>query len=143
MLAVGGFRDGVFLVRQRPSNEYILSVNFKNRPSHHLIKQNAAGIFTLNDQNYGEFHTIDEVTLHPTYALLVLLSQLIKALHNPMRGWPVVLTVGVPPNGFDEDELARRLSEESGEPVTVTASMPPMAAYIHDSIPREDAESLC
>ena len=61
MLAVGGFREGVFLVRERPNHEFILSVNFRNRPSHHLIKRDAAGLYTLNDQKYGDFKSIEEV----------------------------------------------------------------------------------
>ena len=59
-----------------------------------------------------------------------------------MRGWPVVLTVGVPVTGLDEGQLSRRLSEESGEHVVVTATVPPLSSYINDSITREDAESL-
>jgi hypothetical protein len=50
--------------------------------------------------------------------------------------------VGVPVSGLNQDLLSRRLSEESGEHVVVTSTVPPLSSYINDSITREDAESL-
>ena len=52
MVSSGALTDGKFFVRKRgptTPNEYVLTVVYKGRPTHHLMKQSAAGQpFTIN-----------------------------------------------------------------------------------------------
>ena len=66
LLQVGGaYLDGRFLVRERTAgdyDEYILSVGFRGKATHHLLKRDAPGKpFTLNKKVMGDFKTIATV----------------------------------------------------------------------------------
>ncbi len=57
-----GCLDGYFLVRARPQHdEFVLSVAFKQRPSHHLLKKDEDGFYTVNGKHLGKFTSIPEV----------------------------------------------------------------------------------
>lgn len=91
----GQLPDGRFLVREAtPSvtaskgpttagdfDTYILTVAYKGKPSHHLIKKNETGIMTVNNKVYG--------------TALTTLEALITQLAQPIQGWPVLLTTPV------------------------------------------------
>jgi hypothetical protein len=83
----GGYPSGRFLVRDRGSGgkpgDLVLSLNFKNRPTHHLISTKAdTGVLTINNKQFGSPKSIEEA--------VELLSK------TPLpTGWPVQLTEGV------------------------------------------------
>ena len=105
-----GLMDGRFLVRKRENpNEFVLSVVYKGKPSHHLIKKNTRGILTIGTKEYG---------LHTE------LSELIKFLSKPVKGWPVPLDKSIPKNIAD---VLRKYKIED---------------YLHEDIGRATAEEL-
>lgn len=60
----GVFEDGVYLVRQRPGYpaDYVLSLNFKGKPTHHLVALDpATNTFLVNKKTYGSPKSIEEV----------------------------------------------------------------------------------
>lgn len=56
-------REASFLVRNRGEvpGEFVLSVIFKGRPTHHLIKKNDAGKFTINKKQIGDYTELNPV----------------------------------------------------------------------------------
>ncbi|EGD75476.1 hypothetical protein PTSG_06550 [Salpingoeca rosetta] len=80
----GAYPTGRFLVRRRPGSEddYVLSLNFKNRPTHHLIKKTESGVLTVNKQDFGGFTTLEQI-----------ISKLSSDSLPPK--WPVKLTDAV------------------------------------------------
>eukprot|EP00038_Savillea_parva_P028596 m.65998 g.65998 ORF g.65998 m.65998 type:complete len:604 (-) comp8329_c0_seq1:177-1988(-) len=78
-----GTEDGTFLVRQRlkkggvtADGEYILSVVFKGKPTHHAIKANDDGILCINGKPHGKTNDIEK---------------LVGFLDRKRPGWPVAL----------------------------------------------------
>ena len=72
-------KDGAFFVRKRgPPGEYIMSLKYKERPTHHLIKLGEAGFLTVNNKQYGETKTIEEV------GRTTVLTRLLVIASNPI-----------------------------------------------------------
>jgi hypothetical protein len=78
----GGSTSGKFLFRAKKGTvgEYVLSVIYKSKPTHHNVGVDNDGNFTVNKQPTG-FGTLAEVATH---------------LGSKRPKWPVPLTVGVP-----------------------------------------------
>ena len=55
--------DGTFFVRDRTEQpgEYILVLQFKNKSTHHLLKHDQDGIWTVNTKVIANARTIAEV----------------------------------------------------------------------------------
>jgi hypothetical protein len=56
LLAIGGLKEGRFLVRKRGAEhpkDYVMSVVFKGRATHHLMTPNAEGLMTVNKKTFG------------------------------------------------------------------------------------------
>lgn len=78
VLKVGGvYTDGDFLVRPRPQKDgdYIISVVFKGKPTHHLATPNESGELVVNKTTFGQ-NTIEG---------------LVKKLAKKQPGWPAPL----------------------------------------------------
>eukprot|EP00045_Choanoeca_perplexa_P011891 m.127608 g.127608 ORF g.127608 m.127608 type:complete len:627 (+) comp15805_c0_seq1:75-1955(+) len=78
-----GGKDGRWLVRPRPTangtGDYVLSLVFKGKPTHHLIQKRPDGVYTINKKAYGEPKTVTE-------------AMKLLAAESPPPGWPVRLT---------------------------------------------------
>eukprot|EP00039_Didymoeca_costata_P001857 m.55688 g.55688 ORF g.55688 m.55688 type:complete len:582 (+) comp10997_c0_seq1:46-1791(+) len=73
--ASGDDQDGTFLVRQRGA-DFVLTVRFKGRATHHLISKGENGVLKINRKVIVETQT---------------LSDLIDKLRDEIAGWPVRL----------------------------------------------------
>lgn len=106
LLADGGADiSGKFLFRakQGTPGEYILSVIYKKKPTHHNVALDASGAFTVNKESTG-CTTLAEVA----------------SLYGAKRPkWPVPLTIGVP------GPIAQLAAKAEAAPVT---SAPPAAS---------------
>eukprot|EP00037_Helgoeca_nana_P020524 m.203988 g.203988 ORF g.203988 m.203988 type:complete len:550 (-) comp25299_c0_seq3:1931-3580(-) len=78
-----GTEDGTFLVRNRlkkgggiVEDEFVLTVVFKGKPTHHSIKRDEAGVLCVNNKPHGGKTTLEE---------------LIEYLGQKRKGWPVAL----------------------------------------------------
>ena len=51
-------RDGVYFVRPRTGSpgEYILTVTYKGQPTHHLVKKEPNGNYSVNGKNTSTAH---------------------------------------------------------------------------------------
>eukprot|EP00049_Salpingoeca_infusionum_P009044 m.150021 g.150021 ORF g.150021 m.150021 type:complete len:619 (-) comp14218_c0_seq1:274-2130(-) len=82
--ADGSYDDGTFLVRLRgeDTTQFVLTLVFRKRPTHHLIQSTPEQLLTINGKLFGEFLDLD---------------QLITRLQEspPPPGWPVVLTTKI------------------------------------------------
>eukprot|EP00041_Stephanoeca_diplocostata_P043216 m.12270 g.12270 ORF g.12270 m.12270 type:complete len:577 (+) comp9621_c0_seq2:304-2034(+) len=80
--ALLGTDDGSFLVRARKSKgkavdgEYVLSVVYKEKPTHHSVKTGDDGILTINGKPHGKKSSIED---------------LVQYLGQKRKGWPVAL----------------------------------------------------
>lgn len=86
-----GTGDGTFLVRltDESPEKYYLCVQFKKKPTHHLIQRNTDDIYVVNNKEFGENATMPD---------------LIKALDHKQPRWPVGL---ITPLLASEDVQAR------------------------------------
>ena len=91
--------------RRQAAAEFALTVVYKSKPTHHMIKRNGDGYFTL-----GKLQPVKECTE---------LKPMIEALQQPVKGWPIPLsnpvvyqppTADAPPVGSTPSEIARRSS---------------------------------
>jgi len=118
LLASGpGVSDGRFLVRTRSSNEHVLSVVYKGKGTHHLIRPGENGFLLVNKKQYGESRTIEE---------------LVETLRGSCKGWPVRLTT-FPSNNKSNEEASE--NSEGGENVDDPE-------WLHNEITREEAEGI-
>jgi hypothetical protein len=71
--------NGTFVVRERPNTltDYVLTVQFRNRPTHHLITRDEHGVVLINKQTWGP----------PLRSYIAM----IERLQKPCEGWPVLL----------------------------------------------------
>ena len=85
LLADGGADEtGKFLVRSKGApGQYIVSVVFKGKPTHHMLSQEGSGDFTINKQ--------------PTGAASVPAA--VEYLRSKRPKWPLQLASGVPAGG--------------------------------------------
>jgi hypothetical protein len=79
-----GRSDGRFLVWERSGprtvTEYVVSVIFKGKPTHHMVVSRDDGVLTINQQSFGDRRTI---------------TDLVKTLGHKQKGWPVALNMPV------------------------------------------------
>eukprot|EP00041_Stephanoeca_diplocostata_P017358 m.348471 g.348471 ORF g.348471 m.348471 type:complete len:626 (-) comp20674_c0_seq1:101-1978(-) len=113
-----GLIDGRFLVRTR-GNDYVLSVVYKGRPTHHLVARDDEDKLCVNKKRFGTSASNIE--------------DLIAALSKPAKGWPVMLTTyprapAAAATSADEDAAP---SEGSDNP-----------AWMHGPLSREETEAL-
>ncbi|EDQ87585.1 uncharacterized protein MONBRDRAFT_27106 [Monosiga brevicollis MX1] len=95
--------DGQFLLRQRSpdSEDIVMSLTFRGKPTHHLVMRDAGGRWLINRKQYGP----------PTDDLDNLLRLL--AASQPPAGWPQRITDFVP-NAEATREDVRRDSQFLG-----------------------------
>ena len=114
LLTDAGLDSGRFLVRTRKgkAGEYILSVVYKGKPTHHNIAKNEEGMYTINKKLVGGEH--DRVT------------SLIKHLSNKVPGWPVPLDKPVSRAGADAGAVtaAAPRAEPKAEPKAAPKAAP-------------------
>lgn len=96
--------DGGFLVRDRPKypGEYILSVNYKGKPTHHLVSKNDEGTLIVNKKSFSGHKDIKD---------------LVKELSTKQAGWPVALTVPSAPKSTSEKPAPPPEAAPKAEPV--------------------------
>ena len=83
IIRAGELPSGKFVIRERNTpDEWVLSVAYKGRPTHHLINKTADGLLNINKKDYGNtWHTITD--------LVATLSQ----PEGSVPGWPIPLLV--------------------------------------------------
>lgn len=75
LLTAAGLNDGDFLVRPRVgTSDAVLSATFKGKVGHHLITLGPDGIYLINKKQFGEPHTIEEVSLCVYESLYVIMK---------------------------------------------------------------------
>ena len=79
--------NGRFFLRKRPeANQYVLSLVFKNKVTHHLIAKNGEGLWTVNKKPYGSFKNLPGL--------------IAACAKTPLpKGWPQQLKEGVTTSG--------------------------------------------
>ncbi len=130
-------QDGRFLVRPRPGTpaEYVLSVVFKGKATHHLIQPAPDGVLQINRKTLGAFRTLDA---------------LVAGLRNPdslPQGWPVPLAFPVAPAGAPAAAPSAPSAAPAAAAAPATASEPQYATvkkpgrpWFHGDLSREDAD---
>lgn len=136
--ADGTYVDGAFAVRDRPNqpDEYVLSVNFKGKPTHHLVSKNEDGNFVVNKKTYGGHTTIEN---------------LVNALSVKQAGWPVLLSTPsapataaeaaatpVPAPAAVPDPVPEPVPEPVAAPVSVPEPEPVVAVAEPVSVPEPE-----
>jgi hypothetical protein len=74
--------DGAFFIRPRGTpGEFILSVVYKGRPSHHLVKARPDGVYTVNSKNINNTNatTISEVFTVPLFLNTIQEPKIVSA----------------------------------------------------------------
>jgi len=109
----GTFVDGTFLLERagKPSN-YVINVNYKGKPTRHLIEPQEDGVLVVNKRKYGDFTTIE--ALIGAFATEPL----------PPK-WPVMLTNPVMPGSTatsPDEPPAPTPAPESPVPVVTSSS---------------------
>ena len=117
----GGATDGKFLVRPRGSSEYVLSVVFKGKPTHHLVKRDG-GELMLNGGKFGGHTEIES---------------LIGALDRVQQGWPVAL-VGGGGGGGGGSGSGRKLSRSA----SASSGGSTKKEWLHGAMGKEEAGKL-
>ena len=89
-------KDGKFLVRTRGGHpgDYVLSVTFRGKPTHHLVQPGPNGNLLINKKAVGSFTTIQE---------------LVQGLQDPAKlppSWPVPLAFPVAAAGAPAENPA-------------------------------------
>lgn len=125
LLANGGSEhNGKFLLRTKPnsSEEHILSVIYKGKPSHHLLKLDpATSVWKYNGTKCGPGTTT--------------LLGVVEYLQNRLPKWPVPLTEGVlyaeppPPPPEPEPESVVAPTPDYGSPPASPTGRPPTVDY--------------
>eukprot|EP00052_Salpingoeca_macrocollata_P013358 m.104330 g.104330 ORF g.104330 m.104330 type:complete len:880 (-) comp18882_c0_seq1:22-2661(-) len=116
-------KQGAFLVRSRPDpKEHVLSLLFNGKPTHHLLREEDDGLYTVNGKQYGECRTVKEV---------------IEMLKSPVEGWPVCLTEHV-----SQEELDSVSETSVVELIDDDGACPAIGEFLHGSMTREEAEKL-
>lgn len=86
LITTAPMKDGKFLVRARAGfpDEFVLSVTYRGKPTHHLVQRGPDGGYLVNKKRLGQFSTVAAV---------------VEGLQNPTslpQGWPVPLAFAVP-----------------------------------------------
>jgi hypothetical protein len=90
---LSGCGDGTFLIRRRAkADEFVLSVVYMDKATHHLVAPDASGILAVNKHTFG-----DQKTIH----------SLVDALRLPRADWPVPLATFVPNLEATKDDIER------------------------------------
>ena len=90
---LAGCADGTFLIRRRAkADEFVLSVVYMGKATHHLVAPDAAGIMAVNKQAFG-----DQKAIHA----------LVDALRLPRADWPVPLGAFVPNLQASKEDIDR------------------------------------
>ena len=109
VMASGGV-DGTYLVwSKNPPKQYVLTVVFRGKASHHLMaKPDSSSTWTINKKQYDSSH--DE------------LEAFVKMFQAPVKGWPVPLSSPVLVEGASIESTSSEASRESD-----SSSPPPTA----------------
>ncbi len=119
LVTKAGLDDGRFLLRTRPEKqgEYVLCVVYKGRPTHHLVKKNEEGMYTVNKKTYGNHSKV---------------TALVNQLSQKTAGWPVPLNKPV-----NREGVAAAAQAPTAIPAATGGG-----SYVHKGINREQAEAL-
>ena len=52
--------NGSYLLRER-NGEHVLTLQFRDKPTHHLVVIGPDGCYTINKKQYGAYKTLHEV----------------------------------------------------------------------------------
>jgi hypothetical protein len=146
LLGVPPSSDGKFLVREREGipGQFVLSLVYKGKPTHHLIAPNPDGLLLINKKQYGNWSTPQQ-----------LVAGLSSAAKLP-QGWPIPLSHPVPTASSSASHAPAAVVVPPTPPhvaPTTTASaagvkLPAPAKtrapppWFHGNLEREDAEAL-
>ena len=126
-IVAAGQDDGRFLVRHRPNaGEYVLSVVFRGKPTHHQIVTNDEGQLIVNKKAFGNSTTIE---------------QLVKALGKKQPGWPVGLDKPVGGDGAYVDVKPAASPPKKKKAAVAASSGSGSAAWLVGDISREESEA--
>eukprot|EP00040_Diaphanoeca_grandis_P025256 m.139678 g.139678 ORF g.139678 m.139678 type:complete len:785 (+) comp30073_c0_seq2:959-3313(+) len=130
----GDFQDGVFAVEMHESIDgcYVLNVNFRGKPTRHLIKPDDSGDLLVNSKRYGSFKTIE-----------LLIAALSSKDDLPHR-WPVRLVLPVsrpvhPTQQTSSAAIASKLSVTSSRPTSI---QPKPTAFVHVQIQKDNGSKV-
>jgi len=115
IITKAGLDNGRYLVRSRAGKktEFVLSVVYKEKPTHHLISK-VDGNYLINKKSYGD---------HPK------VSALIATLQKPgTPSWPVPLDKPVPSERYLADEAASSAAAAEEDAAAPAAEAPAAAA---------------
>lgn len=112
-----GAEEGDFLVRARNGEQadYALTIMYKGRPTHHVLRADETGVFTVNKLPCGGARSVVAA---------------IDYFSVPVQGWPVVLKRGIPRDA-DVPSPAAPLPS----PTTLVARTPQPAPAPVSSVP--------
>lgn len=117
------YKNGKFCIRERPdsSDQWVLCVIYKDRPTHHLIKTGDDGILSINNKTYGNATTLES---------------LVDTLNKPsVPGWPVQLIM---PSEGDHRWLHGPISKSQSEELLTADGSPKNGRFL---IRKRDATS--
>jgi len=113
-------KTGRFLVRKKvQKGQYVISICFKGKPTHHMIAKDDQGVFTVNKKQFSDSAT--------------KLTSLLEVLAKKPTGWPVALaefvdpTGKISPYGKDASEPPKPDASGTGTSVKKTFIYPPLA----------------
>jgi len=105
----GAVPDGKFLVRKLPESQFVLSVCYKNKPTHHKVALNDAGVMCVGGKQYSTAKNIKTLVKH------------LSSNPAPPK-WPCPLVMGVAKTGETFHFLAGAEVDGGGSADTDTAS---------------------
>ena len=109
-----GASSGTFLIRKRDApGEYVLSVIYKGKPTHHLCATNASGNILISKKDFCKTNDILKV------------AERLSSVPLP-PGWPVQLTISCNVDGSQSDATERKAgpapSVDADKPAANTAA---------------------
>jgi hypothetical protein len=124
-----GDPPGKFLIRKHTvAGEYVLTVTFKSKVTHHRIKPDESGNLTVNGKSYGT----------PATSLEELVPQL--AADPPPAGWPVRLAQPFPAGSASAAAAPDSAGSES--PPDGPEHIKNIKAWVHEAMSNTKSEAL-
>jgi hypothetical protein len=82
-----GNEDGKFMVRLRSGSQtdFVLTVVYRGKPTHHLVLLGGDGLYTINRKAYGQHNAIDQVSHTSQYKILSKTGSQTTGLANQYR----------------------------------------------------------